>query len=103
MGYYTDYNLTIHEDGKQYVDIEDAMNRIRSISKYSSLFNESCKWYDHESDMKKLSVEYPDTVFRLEGKGEDNEDIWVKYFKNGKMQGGKVTIVYPVYDAKLFK
>ena len=56
------------------------------------------KWYDHDIDMKAFSLKYPDTVFILSGSGEEDEDIWVKYFKNGKMQEEYAEIVIAKYD-----
>ena len=60
------------------------------------------KWYDHEIDMKALSKQFPDFLFELRGQGEENADIWLKWFFRGKMQGGKAKIVMPVLDLKAF-
>lgn len=98
MGYYTNYKLSIHADGKQFVHQEDAQQEIADLSGYSNPFSESCKWYSHEQDMKALSKNHPDTVFLLEGEGEETGDIWKKYFKNGKMQVCKSEILFPPFD-----
>lgn len=60
------------------------------------------KWNDNEDDMRLLSKEFPDVLFKLHGEGEDNEDIWDKYFMNGKMQYCPAKIMCPPFDrAKL--
>lgn len=94
MGYYTRYELEIHADGKKYIDISDAQEKIKNIVDYDP-FQDSCKWYDHEHDMKALSKEYPDTIFTLVGEGEEAGDLWKKYFKNGKVQVCKAVVTYP--------
>lgn len=60
--------------------------------------DEVYKWYDNENDMLLLSKEFPDVLFKLHGEGEDNEDIWNKYFMNGKMQYCPAKIVYEPFD-----
>ena len=61
------------------------------------------KWYDNEEDMRLLSKEFPDILFKLYGKGEDNEDIWNKYFMNGKMQYCPVKMMFEPFDkSKLY-
>lgn len=56
------------------------------------------KWYYHEEDMKDLSLKFPEIVFVLRGEGEDNDDTWYKYFKNGKMQSCYAVITFDEYD-----
>lgn len=57
------------------------------------------KWYEYEEDMRSFSTLYPDYTFELTGIGEEQEDIWRKFFKNGKMQGGQAEIVFPKIKA----
>ncbi len=59
---------------------------------------EPCKWYGHEKDMKAFSRHFPDLVFKLEGRGEEPGDLWVKYFKNGKMQRCHAKITFAPFD-----
>lgn len=59
---------------------------------------DTCKWYRHEEDMKALSRHFPTLVFMLEGEGEEAKDLWIKYFKNGKMQACPAKITYDEYN-----
>ena len=97
MSYYTNYTLSTTSRNEDREEIEETLNE---ISGYNIEFgwNDSCKWYNHEKHMKELSKIYPDTIFLLEGEGEESGDIWRKYFKNGKMQVCKAEIVFPAFD-----
>jgi hypothetical protein len=66
-------------------------------------FDEQCKWYESDEDMKKISKKYPLTIFVLEGEGEESGDLWKKYFLNGKMQEAKAKITYDEFDEKKLK
>jgi len=95
MGYYTTFSLEIIS-GDDYKT--DYLERIGEISDYGNIENNSIKWYSHEEDMKILSKEYPEVVFALKGEGGESEDIWIKYFKNGKKQTAKAKITFEEYD-----
>lgn len=99
MGYYTQHNLSIlggHWDLLESI-IESDCEMFYGLNSDGSP-SDSVKWYDHENDMKHISRLYPNLVFKLEGFGEDNDDIWVKYFKDGKMQECKAKITFDEYD-----
>jgi hypothetical protein len=57
----------------------------RRDGRFSIGDGEPCKWYEHEEDVRKLSAEYPDVVFVLDGEGEEAGDVWRKFFLNGKL------------------
>lgn len=59
---------------------------------------DSQKWYEHEEDMIKVSKEYPDIVWILDGIGEEGLDLWRKYFYNGKIQRANTRVVYDEFD-----
>lgn len=61
--------------------------------------NDSCKWYNHEKELRQFSTKYPRWLFTLEGKGEESGDLWKKYFVNGKMQSAKAKIVFDEFDS----
>lgn len=60
--------------------------------------NKWCRWYEHEDDMRRLSSRFPDMLFTLSGTGEEYDDIWVKYFKAGRVQASYATIVLDPFD-----
>jgi len=102
MGYYTEYALSANNaEG-----LEDKITKdLEEISGYSIRFgySDSCKWYNHQDDMLTLSKIYPNVVFVLEGEGEESEDLWIKYFKNGKMQVCKAEITFEKFDENKLK
>ena len=111
MGYNTAYTLKTHNS--KYL-ISDILTEIKAAAlDFDNLFYavdgngetyDSIKWYDHERDIIKLSKLYPDVIFDLYGEGEDNEDIWHKYFLNGKIQRCPARIAFDNFDEqKLFE
>lgn len=103
MGYYTNHTLSIVEskttkrkDVQEYIDCHEEMEY--ALGKSFGEDEESCKWYSHQNDMRKLSERFPDAVFLLEGEGEEAGDIWKEYYKNGKMQRSSARLVFDEYD-----
>lgn len=102
MGYYTSYELKVLEGD---LTIQEILEQVGSefeglnyaIDEDGDCLSE-CKWYEHEAEMKSLSEKFPDIVFSLHGEGEESEDVWYKYFKNGKMQECYAKITYDEYD-----
>ena len=99
MGYYTSYTLeTDAEDDQPIVDALREKEVIGGALSEGFEVYESVKWYEHEDDMRSISKAFPAVLFHLHGEGEENGDLWDKYFKNGKMQVCKAVISYPAYD-----
>ena len=101
MGYYTTFSLDIIGDLPK--PEEEIVEELGVLSTYTDwLFDDAIKWYEHEEEMKQLSSEYPTILFTLYGIGEESSrpDIWVKYFKNGKMQAEMVKVVYPEFNER---
>ncbi len=97
MGYYTTFSLEI-VDGP--TTIQDSCPECNSPDTFNALIidtirshhdgidyslSQEDKWYGHEEEMQEISTKYPETTFKLRGEGEENADVWVKFFKNGKV------------------
>lgn len=75
-----DLEALIFDENKLKFDEEDYFSPIDII------FCEELKWYDHQMDMKIISIKYPNILFILEGYGEERGDMWREYHLNGKVQ-----------------
>ncbi len=99
MGYYTRHELTIVEGDN---DLIEALRNCSEEASYALAENgdaeESCKWYDHEIDLKAFSSRVPNALFKLTGEGEEAGDLWVEYYKAGKMQRCPAKITYDEFD-----
>ena len=105
MGYSTSYELKVKEGSSTIKEIYSKWgNNEFEFEGFDYAIDENgemcdqVKWYDHEKDMKQLSILFPDVLFSLFGEGEDNDDSWYKYFKNGKMQSCYAKIDYDEFD-----
>lgn len=98
MGYYTDYYLEIKNvpDESSVSMISSALDSIGIRFAFSApdyldrtaWFGcaEGANWYCYKDDMIDISKQFHDMVFKLHGEGEDREDIWDAYFKNGECE-----------------
>lgn len=104
MGYYTRHTMTIsHNQDRIIKELREKYEEVAyAIDEDGSTYDVS-KWYDSDEDMKKISLEYPDTLFTLEGEGANNEDMWKAYFLNGKMQICNAKITFDAYDPNKLK
>jgi hypothetical protein len=101
MGYYTNYSLSILEGNDPNIDYEYEIGEISGYGE--STFEEDIKWYNHTKDMINISKKYPNTVFALKGIGEESDDMWIRYFKDGKCQAEDALISFPNYDKSKLK
>jgi hypothetical protein len=62
--------------------------------------DDGIKWYEWEQEMRGISKRFPEVFFTVEGKGEEDDDIWVAYFLGGKMQKADGKIVFDPFDAR---
>ena len=108
MGYETFYSLTvknISKDEFKKLDkaLEDkgiigyALTKGEMIGQDDAVFygDTCCTWYDHEQDMIDISKEFPEATFMLDGDGEESEDFWRQYFKNGQSAVCQAELIYP--------
>lgn len=93
MGYVTNYKISFIHFGKtkmpKEADVVNALNRINPYDfEFNSLledfFEEPIKWYDHVEDMIKLSKVFPETLFILDGWGEELGDVWRELYMDGE-------------------
>lgn len=91
MGYYTQYRLEVQgATPEQLLAIKEEKTVYGSLM---SMFgfaladpSSDIKWYEHDRDMTNLSLQYPTVLFILDGDGEETEDLWRKFFKNGHIE-----------------
>ena len=104
MGYYTRHELEVIEGEHSLIAelVGENEEAAYAIDEDGSA-EESCKWYDHEKDMRAFSKKHPEALFRVSGEGEESGDIWAEYYRAGKMQACKAKIVIPEFNAELLK
>lgn len=106
MAYNTEYSLSVLDLGEGDVELEDIEQLLeeagspRAHGLLYAAYTEglTTSWYDHELDMRELSRRTPGVVYALYGRGDEDDDLWIKYFKDGKMQECRATIVFDPYD-----
>ena len=93
MGYYTDFYLQaapVTED--QFHSIDSALQELRSMREAyfddgtGSWENTEDTWYQSFDDMVEVSRHFPEVTFTLTGYGDQRDDQWIDYFKNGQVQ-----------------
>ena len=102
----TEFQLLTPEEAQRMVprDVEAIPHALKVIFEVypSDPFAGSCDWRSHEADMCMVSRRMPDVVFTLTVIANRGDNVRVKYFKGGKMQAEKATIVDPeFYEPRL--
>ena len=97
------YRLVVFDEFYPFQDqLEDFIEKYYSeMGKFCILSfdnTERTKWYTDDKEMLKLSKKFPDVLFKLHGEGEESDDIWERYFMNGKSQYCQAEIVIPPFD-----
>ena len=102
MGYHTVFNLSLGDVSKDTKEAVVNALKDKGIIGYALDYNldyyDAVNWYGHDLDMIEVSRLFPDVLFELDGKGEENEDIWITYYKNGKMQHCNAIITFEPFD-----
>ena len=100
MGYYTLHKIRIINEYNTERNLEILLKKIKEISDYQFTISGSeiedsdwnggngSKWYNCGEDMIKISRALPELEIKINGKGEDEEDIWEYILKNGDVKGG---------------
>lgn len=110
MGYYTKYNLSITKGGDEEKKVATDLSKVMGYGPssdpcefFEDLLEEPMKWYEHEKDMKAISLKYLYLTFLLEGEGEESGDMWRKYFRNGMSHTITAKIVFEKFDESIFR
>jgi hypothetical protein len=99
MGYYTRHNLEIiNGDNDLIAEFRSSSEEAEYAIEDNGGSSDSSKWYRHEADLKAFSLIHPSVLFKLSGEGEESGDIWIEYYKNGKMQQCKANISFDDFD-----
>ena len=107
MGYYTCFSLEVMTADNSAVHPEAAaiIAKLRETNEYAnSALNEDgitemdAKWYDYTDELREFSKLYPDAILVLYGDGENSDDFWCSYFRNGKVQCTPGRIEFDEFD-----
>jgi len=100
MGYYTKHELEVQQGSNDLIEeLRESCEGANYAIKSNGDPRVKCKWHDHSKDMKVFSALHPHALFKLSGEGEDAEDLWREYHKNGKVQVCKAVIAYPQFNS----
>lgn len=102
MGYYTSFDLSYDLTGTPFKpeEIDTEISKMNVLELYGGWFGVA-KWYNHQEDMAYLSMKFPGVLFTLYGNGDDSEDFWYEYYKNGMVQNCPAHITFDDYDESL--
>jgi hypothetical protein len=101
MGYYTYYTLEVEQEPSEEL-LEEELYGF-SIESWLNDIGDELKWYGHEADMIELSKRYPEYLFILTGTGEQNDDLWRKWFKDGKWYKWFLEYTIPDFEESKLK
>lgn len=99
MGYYTSFRITLEPENPRILeDLRESYIDAKYAFTEEGDAREEMKWYNFTVNMIEFSNKYPNTLFIVNGQGEETEDIWVQYFKYGKTQYCPARISFDNYD-----
>ena len=107
MGYYTCFSLEVMTADNSAVHPEATaiIAKLRETNEDANCaLNEDgttemdAKWYDYTDELREFSTRYPDALLVLYGDGENSDDLWCSYFRNGKVQCTPGRIEYDKFD-----
>lgn len=95
---FTSYVLEIDTNENLYDEFLEG----NEFARYALTSTVKSKWESHENDLKEFSKIQKDILFTLYGEGEPG-NLWIKYFKNGKIQFAPADISFDEFDNKKLK
>ena len=98
MGYYTRFKIEIDRDGDQVIETltqTSDYNKFQHNGAGSWSSEDAWKWYNHEDELQAVSKAHPLSRITVTGYGEEQGDIWRKYFLAGQMQSHALEIKFP--------
>lgn len=103
MSYFTDFSLEVYDaNEKDYRAIDKEIEKLNIFDSGDAECGcyGTATWNNVDEDMKLLSARFPDVIFKLRGDGEDRDDMWIHYYKGGRVMndGLVVTIVEDAFD-----
>ena len=100
MGYDTRFKLGMYAE--KYEDVEKLLENEKMLHSIYLNKSEPFKWYNRHQDMIDYSLKYPKVIFILLGEGEEIEDKWKLWTKNGKQieKYAEIVIKWPKLDLK---
>ena len=117
MAYNTRYHLNWNQDGPEIQEVAEAIGQADPGSGTSGMDQQGAtrhwqsiitgdnrtSWYNHEQNMAEASRNWPSLLFTLDGQGEEDDDIWRKYFRNGLVQEARAVVTYPAFNPELLR
>jgi len=107
MGYYTSYSLSVVDQWTEHTN-SDLIGHFRNECDSASYAldangdtSDDTKWYSHQADIEAFSTKHPLTTFLLEGRGDEDDDVWRLYVKNGKSVRQTATLSFPAQEDAL--
>ena len=112
MGYYTKYKIKAVDENGSFIKKKKFFNDLKlyngeaswekdSNNAFSLFDGEETKWYEHDDDLLLASEQHPTTTFILSGEGEDNGDVWAKFYKNGVFLVWRPEIIEPTLSMEI--
>lgn len=107
MGYYTCFSLEVMTADNSVAHPEAAaiIAKLRETNENANYalgeegeMEMDAKWYDYTDELREFSKLYPDALLVLYGDGENSDDFWYSYFRNGKVQYTPARIEYDEFD-----
>src|SRR5688500_12222794 len=100
MGYLTLFNITYSERREEIRTYAHQLSdeQMKDPNGFCYSDDDCVKWYNYEKDMLFLSQQFPNVLMTVKGEGEDRDDVWIQYFKNGKCSKAKNAVITITFE-----